>query len=150
MNHLNELENCFNRRLLRPVEPSKEKSELSIKQAREWLNEAEKNLENDAYRSAQISTYLALFHSARAILFRDGVREKSHYCIGIYLEKYVNSGDLEEEYIMLFDRMRSARNTDQYSFQTAPSLEEVESGIKSANMFINRMNQLLDETTPTQ
>lgn len=84
--HLNDLENCFNRGLLRPVEPSKEKSELSIKQAIEWLEEATRNLENEAYRSAQISTYLALFHSARAILFRDGVREKSHYCIGFTLK----------------------------------------------------------------
>ncbi|WP_424353857.1 HEPN domain-containing protein [Methanobacterium sp. MBAC-LM] len=74
---MNDLENCFNRGLLRPVEPSKEKGELSIKQAREWLEEAKRNLENEAYRSAQISTYLALFHSARAILFRDGIREKS-------------------------------------------------------------------------
>jgi uncharacterized protein (UPF0332 family) len=88
---LNDLENCFNRRLLRPVEPSNEKSELSIKQAREWL---------------------------------------------------------EEEYVLLFDRMRSARNTDQYSFQIAPSSEEVKSGIKSAGKFISRMDQLLDETTP--
>lgn len=125
---------------------------------------AEKNLENEAYKSAHISTYLALFHSARAILFRDGVREKSprklcfrgieniifecHYCIGIYLEKYVNSRDLEEEYVMLFDRMRSARNTDQYSFQIPPSPEEVKSGIESAGDFIDRMNQLLNETTP--
>lgn len=112
----------------------------------EWLEEAKRNLENEAYRSAQISTYIALFHSVRAILFRDGIREKSHYCIGIYLEKYVNNGNLEEEYVMLFDRMRSARNTDQYSFQIAPSPEEVKSGIKSADDFINRMDQLLNET----
>ena len=150
MIHLNDLENCFNRRLLRPVEPSKEKSDLSIKQAKEWLEEAKRNLENEAYRSAQISTYLAFFHSARAILFRDGIREKSHYCIGIYLEKYVNSDNLEEEYVMLFDRMRSARNTDQYSFQIAPSPEEVKSGIKSADDFINRMDQLLNETNPLE
>lgn len=147
---MNQLKNCFNRKLLRRVEPSDEKSKLSIKQAEEWLVESNKNLENDAYKSAQISTYLALFHSARAILFRDGIREKSHYCIGIYLEKYIESGNLEEEYVMLFDRIRSARNTDQYSFQLAPSAEEVKSGIKSAKKFINRMNQLLDETTYTK
>ncbi len=146
MNHLKQIENCFNRKLLRHVEPSEEKSKLSIKQAREWLIEAEKNLENEAYKSAQISTYLSLFHSARAILFRDGIREKSHYCIGIYLEKYVKNGTLDEKYVMLFDRMRSARNTDQYSFQVAPSNDEVKSGIKSAEQFIKRMNQLLNET----
>lgn len=150
MIHLNDLENCFNRRHLRPVEPSKEKSDLSIKQAKEWLEEAKRNLENEAYRSAQISTYLALFHSARAILFRDGIREKNHYCIGIYLEKYVNSGYLEEEYAMLFDRMRGARNADQYSFQIAPSPEEIKSGIESADDFINRMDQLLNETNPIE
>lgn len=75
------------------------------------------------------------------------MREKSHYCIGIYLQKYVDSGNLEEEFVMFFDRMRSARNTDQYSFQIAPSLEEVKSGIEAANRFISRMNQLLEETS---
>lgn len=49
---------------------------------------------------------------------------------------------------MFFDRMRSARNTDQYSFQIPPSPEEVKSGIKSADDFINRMDQLLNETNP--
>lgn len=47
---------------------------------------------------------------------------------------------------MLFDRMRSARNADQYSFQIAPSPEEVKSGIRSAEDFISRMDQLLNET----
>lgn len=28
--------------------------------------------------------YMVFFHSARAGLFRDGIREKSHYCIEIY------------------------------------------------------------------
>ena len=44
--------------------------------------------------------------------------------------------------------MRSARNADQYSFQIAPSSEEIKSGIKSADNFINRMDQLLNETNP--
>ena len=78
------------------------------------------------------------------------LEKKNHYCIGIYLEKYVNSGNLEEEYTMLFDRMRSARNADQYSFQIAPSPEEIKSGIKSADDFINRMDQLLNETNPLE
>jgi uncharacterized protein (UPF0332 family) len=65
--------------------------------------------------------YLAVFHSARAVLFRDGVREKSHYCIGLYLQSYVENDELEEDWPMLFDRMRSIRHTDQYSFQAKPS-----------------------------
>jgi len=44
----------------------------------------------------------------------DGLREKSHYFVGIYLEKYVEDGLLEEKWPMLFDRMRSVRHADQY------------------------------------
>lgn len=130
------------------MEPSKSKGELSIKQAEEWLEEAQKNLKSSAYRSSQLSAYLAFFHAARAVLFRDGIREKSHYCVGVYLEKYSNEGLLEEEWVLLFDRMRSVRHADQYSFQVSPSHEEVKSNLNSAEKFIKRIKKLLSETEP--
>jgi len=115
-------------------------------QAGEWLSEAEKNQEAEAYRSALSSAYMAVFHSARAVLFRDGVREKSHYCIGLYLQRYVEDGTLEEEWPMLFDRIRGVRHADQYSFMAKPSEEEVQAGIDLAERFIERMERLLRET----
>ncbi|WP_052353281.1 HEPN domain-containing protein [Methermicoccus shengliensis] len=136
-------EECFRRGLLRYVEPSKEKSQESIKRAKEWLNEAMINFESGAFRSALLSTYLAVFHSARAVLFRDGVREKSHYCVGVYLEKYVNQNLLEEKWVVVFDRMRSTRHEDQYTFH-APTSEEVKSSIDTARQFIKRMEELLE------
>jgi uncharacterized protein (UPF0332 family) len=143
---LKNIDDCFERGLLRKVEPSRIKSEQSLVQAREWHSEAEKNLGAEALRSALSSAYLAVFHSARAILFRDGVREKSHYCIGLYLQKYVDEGILEEEWPMLFDRIRSLRHADQYSFQGKPTGEEVQAGIDLAERFIDRMQRLLRET----
>lgn len=140
------IDDCFERGLLRKVEPSRIKSEQSLLQAREWLSEAEKNLEAETYRSALSSAYLAIFHSARAVLFRDGVREKSHYCLGLYLQKYVEEGALEEDWPMLFDRMRSVRHADQYSFQSRPTDEEVSAGLDLAERFINRMERLLKDT----
>ena len=80
------------------------------------------------------------------MLFRDGVREKSHYCLGVYLGKYVEQGFLEEEWVLIFDRMRSVRHTDQYSFQMHPSKEEVESGIDIAGKFVDRMEKLVNKT----
>jgi len=115
-------------------------------QAGEWLDEAKKNAAAEAYRSALASAYLAFFHAARTVLFRDGVREKSHYCVGVYLEKYVEQNVLEEKWVMLFDRMRSARHTDQYSFHPRPSSEEVESAMKAAESFIERIARLMRET----
>jgi uncharacterized protein (UPF0332 family) len=146
VNPLKNIDDCIERGLLRKVEPSRTKSEQSLFQARDWLSEAEKNLESDAYRSALSSAYMAIFHSARAVLFRDGVREKSHYCIGLYLQRYVENGSLEVEWPMLFDRMRSIRHADQYSFQARPSTEEVQVGIDLAEKFIDRIERLLNET----
>ena len=128
------------------MEPSWTKSEQSLLQAGDWLSEAEKNLEAQALRSAISSAYLAVFHSARAVLFRDGVREKSHYCIGLYLQRYVENGTLEEDWPMLFDRIRSVRHADQYSFTTLPMVEEVQASIDLAERFMERMERLLKET----
>jgi len=143
---LNKREDCFRQGLLRKVEPSSTKSRESVIEARDWLSEARKNVDAEAYKSAISSLYLAIFHSARAVLFRDGVREKSHYCVGVYLGKYVDEGVLEEDWVLIFDRMRSVRHTDQYSFQVHPSKEEVKSGIDIAGKFVNRMEKLLNET----
>ena len=143
---MNNIVDCFRQGLLRRVEPSLTKSKESISEAREWLSEARKNMAADAYKSAISSLYLAIFHSARAVLFRDGVREKSHYCVGVYLEKYVEQGVLEEDWVLIYDRMRSVRHTDQYSFQMHPSKEEVESGIDISGKFVNRMETLLSGT----
>jgi len=38
---------------------------------------------------------LPTLRTGEAILFRDGVREKSHYCIGVYLESYREKGLLQ-------------------------------------------------------
>ena len=139
------IDDCFRLGLLRRTEPSRSKSDQSLLSAREWLSEAKKNLVAQALRSALSSAYLAVFHSARAVLFRDGVREKSHYCIGLYLQRYVEEGSLEEDWPMLFDRIRSVRHADQYSFMASPTDEEVQAGIDLAERFIERMERLIEE-----
>jgi len=103
-------------------------------------------LEIGAFDSAQLSVYLVFFHSARAVLFRDGIREKSHYCIEIYLDfAYHKKGFLEEDWILLFNMIRSARHQHQYSFHAKPSKEELKETIKSARDFMNRMSGLLED-----
>jgi uncharacterized protein (UPF0332 family) len=143
---LNRVQTCFEEGALRHVEPSKGKAFNSLAFAGEWLNEAATNLASGSYRSALASAYLAMFHAARAILFRDGIREKSHYCVGAYLETYVDQGKLESQWVEVFDRLRSARHTDQYSFEARPTKEELEAKLNTAREFVSRMQKLLEET----
>ena len=63
----------------------------TINKAKELIEEAGENLEDGRYNSATVVAYLALFNSARALLFKDGYRERSHICIARYLEKKYKS-----------------------------------------------------------
>jgi uncharacterized protein (UPF0332 family) len=140
------LDDCYARGLLRTVAPSEEKARASLARAREWLTEAKKSLGAGAVRSALSAVYMGYFHAARAVLFRDGVREKSHYCIGVYLDKYGEKGQLEEEWVALFDRYRKLREADQYDFGSRPTAQEAGSAIEGAGRFVARMEKLLADT----
>jgi len=72
--------------LIRKIPKSRLKAKESIKTAESWLIEAENNFVNKTFRSCVLSSYLAMFHAARATLFADGFREKSHFAVARYLE----------------------------------------------------------------
>ena len=139
-----DFDDCIREGLLRKIPPSKEKAEGSIKAAGRWLEEAETNLKNGTLNSAALSAYLAMFHSARAILFFDGFREKSHYCIARYLEEnYAKKNLLENKWVELLDHNRELRHTSQYDISFFTSKEEAESMIKTAKDFVERIKTLL-------
>ncbi|MDV3103349.1 MULTISPECIES: HEPN domain-containing protein [Thermococcus] len=126
--------------------PSKEKGLLSIKRAEEWLSEARKTLGFGSYRSSLIASYMAMFHAARALLFKDGWREKSHYCIARYLDEfYVKTGKLDGSWVELLDRMRELRHEDQYDIVYTPEAEEAEEALEIAGKFIDVVKKLLEE-----
>jgi len=135
-------DDCFKRGLLTKVQPSREKGMESIRKAEQWISEAKKNITVDANDSCIASAYMAMFHAARAVLFRDGIREKSHYCIARYLEKYVDEDLLEEEWVALLDRIRDVRHQDQYTLYHQTTREEADSVLKSAKQFVQRIKKL--------
>jgi len=143
VNHLTRLDECYERGLLRKVAASNDKAMQSLAQAREWITEAGYDCDAGSLRSALMAAYMGYFHAARAVLFRDGVREKSHYCIGVYLESYREKGLLEDEWILQFDRMRGLRQSDQYSLDARPTLMEVRQAVNDAAFFIERIDRLL-------
>lgn len=140
------IEDCFERGLLRRVEPSARKGAESLALAASYLAEARATAGIGANRASFAAAYMVWFHAARAVLFRDGVREKSHHCIEVYLEAYVAAERLEEEWVLLFGRLRSRRHENQYSFGPAPADEEVAAAIDRAGRFVERIRMLLEQT----
>ncbi len=137
---------CTEKGLLRKIPPSEENCIRSINNAKKWLREAEKSFRNSAYLSSLLGSYLAMFHSARAILFRDGYREKSHYCLARYLEeKYVKTGKLEKEWVELLDYYREIRHDNQYGLTFIVVQKEVKEALDSAKKFLKRIEEITNE-----
>lgn len=138
-------EDCIKEGLLRKIPPSQDKALRSIEKAEKWLQEAENTLKSSAFNSSVLASYMAMFHSARAILFFDGFREKSHACVARYLEeKYKKAGQLEKKWIELLDHHREVRHNDQYDLSFFSTEEESKKALESASMFLERMKLLLD------
>lgn len=73
------LEELFEKRLLRKITPDLPKSEKSMKTAHKFLKDAA-NMQNKSGENFVIlAAYTAMFHAARAVLYKDGIQEKSHY-----------------------------------------------------------------------
>ncbi|MEM5843387.1 MAG: HEPN domain-containing protein [Candidatus Aenigmatarchaeota archaeon] len=141
---LSELEKCFEKGLIRKTLPSKEKALKSIHKARKWLEEAKKNFKFRLFDSCLVSSYSAMFHAARALLLKDGFREKSHYCLARYIEeKYINTKKLNRIVLDLLDRFRELRHEDLYELEFSATREDAEEAIKNAELIIKEIEKLV-------
>jgi len=125
----NKVQECFEQGLLKKIKPNLKYSEQSIKQAEHFLDEADKLIENKINDMAFIALYNASFHAARALLFKDGVKERSHYCVNKYVEeKYQEKEFITARQSIILDSLREKRNSIQYSleqFEIEEHLEEI-------------------------
>lgn len=113
---MTELSDCFERKLLTNTSPSTGLARKSLKQAELFLIDAEDLIKIGKERMAIIALYNAFFHTARALLFKDGIKERSHFCIARYLEeKYVYKKLLNANFLNYLDTLRDARHETQYS-----------------------------------
>lgn len=84
------LDDCFNKGYLKRTVPDIESAKRSLVVSSNNLHDAEANLSIGRYRIVLISSYTAMFHAARALLFRDGVKERSHECIPFYIKAKIS------------------------------------------------------------
>ena len=62
------------------------KSAALNEKAKEYLEKARKNYEIDIHDITVVAAYTAMFHAARSLLFINGIKERSHVCIVLYLK----------------------------------------------------------------
>lgn len=135
------LDKLFSEGHLKRIPPSRERAEKSIKVAHRYLSEAKQTLEIGAYDLAVMASYSSVFHAARAILFVDGVGERSHFAIYEYLKE--KHKDFGEGLINAFDLYRKLRHSVAYGLESEANEKDAEGIIEFADEFITKVKDYL-------
>ena len=137
------LEDCYKFRLLRKIKPDKEKSKRSLEISNQRLKEAEKAIKLKIFQYAILESYMAMFHSARALLYKDGIQEKSHFAIYIYLkEEYSNKVPLN--ILNLLNIHRTERHETLYGLEYNPEKEDANRALEDAKNFVKEIERVLN------
>ena len=136
------IDELFEKKLLRKISKDKEKIKTSLKIAETKLGEAKKLFSADFYGNALLNVYTSMFHASRAILYRDGIQEKSHYAVYIYLkEKF--SDKIPLELLNAFNYLREERHEFLYGFEEDITKKETENAILDCEEFLEVAKEIL-------
>jgi uncharacterized protein (UPF0332 family) len=137
----NEINECFEKGLLKRTIPKSRDSQKDIKQAEHFLEEAYDLIELDKKEFVMIALYNSAFHAGRAILHKNGIKEKSHYC----LQKYLETKKSLTEYIDLFDKLRTKRNKIQYDLDRTIIYEDLDELYNTTEEFIEKIKKEIEK-----
>ncbi|MBU0635572.1 HEPN domain-containing protein [Candidatus Micrarchaeota archaeon] len=138
------VEDCFEEGLLKKIKPNLNFAEQSIKQAEHFLDEAEILINSNIKDMAFIALYNASFHAARTLLFRDGIKERSHYCVCKYIEeKYQVQELVTVQHAVILDSLRSKRNDIQYSLEIPKLEEDLNEIFDQVTDFLERVREII-------
>jgi uncharacterized protein (UPF0332 family) len=107
---------CLNNHRIRAFSQGKALAKKELDTAEKDLSEAEESFQMKKYKWATIQSYYSMFHSARALLYNENLREKSHYCLIISLKAlYVDTGKLSNQFVDGLKKGKNLReNADYY------------------------------------
>jgi len=138
------LSNCFKEGLLKREKPSNMKVKESLELAKHFLERGKGNLDLKYHDIALICIYNSMLHAARALLFRDGIKERSHICVVLYLrEKYVKQGILQAGFVNILDIARRSRHKTQYGGRVGVTRSEVLTLINDSKEFIEAVKEIV-------
>lgn len=112
----------------------------SLENSKRYIQKARDNLKIKNYDVVIFCSYTSMFHSSRALLFKDGINERSHLCMVIYLkEKYPRL----KKYANTLDFYRRSRHSVIYGLDILTTEDDAEESIKSAEELLNEIRREL-------
>ncbi len=134
-----DIKDCFSKGLLFKTKSSDSKAKQSLKSAEGSLKKAQGNIKIGNMDVAVIMAYTAMFHSFRALLFLDGIKERSHVCMLEYVKKkFPLLKDLAKE----ADAYRRFRHTALYGLDVLVSKDDAQAAMKLAEKIIDSVTNI--------
>ena len=140
-----EFKQCLENKKVVPFARGKSlvKKELSV--AKSDLSDAKAGHENERYKWSTIQAYYSMFHAARALIYSQGYREKSHYCLAIALRSlFVDEGTMDPKLVRDFLNAMNLREAADYEAEFSQS--GAKAVIASAEKFIEKAISILDSS----
>ena len=134
------VQDCFAARILRRISPDPEKSKQSLLIAEKRLSKAHEALTKEFYDFALLEAYTAMFHASRALLYQEGIQEKSHYAVYLYLKEHQQ---FPEDIANLLNIHRAERHDVLYGLEYEVTQEDAKTTIKDAISFMNIIKEIL-------
>jgi len=139
---MNDFERCIKERRLIKIRPSKEIIQKEVESSEYDLERARNSLDEGDFKWAAVQSYYSMFHAAKALVFKKGYREKSHFCLIIALRTlYVKEDKLESEMVENLELCMNLRHEADYGLTYHQ--ESAETAIKYAEGFLEKALNLL-------
>ncbi len=136
------VEDCFKFRLLRKIPPDKDKSKKSLEIAKKRLKTSEEILKAGIFSHVVLEAYTAMFHAARALLYKDGIQEKGHFAVYIYLKETYNR-KIPVHIINFLNIHRNERHEALYGIDYRPEKEDAVIALQDARTFVQEIEKAM-------
>ena len=134
------LKECVEKGHLQEIAPNPDYAAKEWKESELDLKNAGSDFKLGKFKWATIASYYAMFHAAKAVLFKAGFREKAHYAIAVVLQDFAEKGVLEQKYVEDFKAAVFAREQADYHY--AHSKETAAQMLSMAREFAEAMKKL--------
>ena len=136
------IEDLIENKLIKRISVTPERIQSSLKLAERFLERAKGNLKIGYFDTAFILAYMSMFHSARALLFKNGFMDRTHYGM-IEALKEIYKKEVEiHQHLEILDSYRIARHGIQYSGDLC-SKTDAEESIEDATRFLQVVKEIL-------
>ena len=137
-----EFKECLERKKIVPFLAGKRLIYKELRAAQEDLEDAKFGLSHGKHKWPTIQGYYSFYHTARALLFAQSYREKSHYCLYVALKAlFVESGKLDLKFAeALYHAMILRENADYRSKFSRASATLI---LKRAEEFLTKAKETL-------